>query len=60
MKTVFYVAVAHSHEAFNPTIVEKFEQKLDAECFAALMSKTKRRKYIVLEQTAEYETTQSK
>lgn len=59
MKTVFYVAVTHySHEAVTPIIIEKFEQRLDAECFADLMSRAKQRKYIVLEQ--KYETAQSK
>ena len=56
-KTVFYVAVAYSLEMFSPTVVEKFENRADADSYAALMSRTKRRKYIVLEKIAEWDGT---
>lgn len=58
-KTVFYVAVLF--EVFNPTVVEKFENRADADSYAALLSRTKQRKYIVLEQVTEWDgTTQEK
>lgn len=60
-KTVFYVAVAYSLEAFNPTVVEKFNNRADADSYAALLSRTKQCKYIVLEQVTEWDgTTQEK
>lgn len=60
-KTVFYVAVAYSLDTFNPTVVEKFENREDADSYAALLSRTKQRKYIVLEQVTEWDgTTQEK
>lgn len=58
-KTVFYVAVLFDY--FSPTIVEKFENRADADSYAALLSRTKQRRYIVLEQVAEWDgTTQEK
>lgn len=51
-KTVFYVAVLFDY--FNPTVVEKFENRADADSYAALLSRTKQRKYIVLEQVTEW------
>lgn len=60
-KTVFYVAVAYSLEAFSPTVVEKFNNRVDADSYAALLSRIKQRKYIVLEQVTEWDgTTQEK
>ena len=60
-KTIFYVAVAYSLDAFSPTVVEKFENRADADSCAALLSRTKQRKYIVLEQVTEWDgTTQEK
>ena len=60
-KTVFYVAVTYSLDTFNPTVVEKFENRADADSYAALLSRTKQRKYIVLEQVTEWDgTTQEK
>lgn len=47
--TVFYVAVAYNGGIFNPTVVEKFDNKADADSYAALMCRTERRRYIVLE-----------
>lgn len=38
--TVFYVAVAYSG-GFNPTVVEKFDNKTDTDSYAALMCRTK-------------------
>lgn len=60
-KTVFYVAAAYSLDVFNPTVVEKFNNRADADSYAALLSRTKQRKYIVLEQVTEWDgTTQEK
>lgn len=39
--TVFYVAVAYNGGIFNPTVVEKFDNKADADSYAALMCRTK-------------------
>ena len=54
--TVFYVAVAYNG-GFNPTIVEKFDNKVDADSYAALMCRTKKARYIVLEQQTEWDGT---
>lgn len=53
-KTVYYVAVGGSDGMFNPTIVERFDKKSDADIYAALMSRTKQRRYVVLEQIMEW------
>lgn len=50
---VFYVAVAFG-TIFQPTIVEKFDNLTDAESYAALMCRTKKARYIVLEQQTEW------
>lgn len=39
--TVFYVAVAYKGSIFNPTVVEKFDNKTDADSYAALMCRSK-------------------
>ena len=52
--TVFYVAVAYNGGNFNPTVVEKFDNKTDADSYAALMCRAKQRRYIVLEQVTEW------
>lgn len=52
----FYVAVAYS-SGFNPTVVEKFDNKTDADSYAALMCRSKQRRYIVLEQVTEWDGT---
>ena len=52
--TVFYVAVAYN-DGLNPTVVEKFDNRIDADCYAALMSRAKQRRYIVLEQVTEWD-----
>ena len=58
-KTVFYVATGY--EFSNPAIVEKFDNVADANAYAALMSRTKQLKYIVLEPLTEWDgTTQEK
>ena len=54
MEKYYYVAV-FSGSMFNPTIVEKFEDKVDAETFAALMSRTQKRNYLVLESISKWE-----
>ena len=53
--TVFYVAVAYNGGNFNPTVVEKFDNKADS--YAALMCRAKQRRYIVLEQVTEWDGT---
>jgi hypothetical protein len=54
---IYYVAISISSEIFMPTIVEKFENRADADYYAALMCRTKHRKYIVLEQVTEWDGT---
>ena len=54
---VFYVAVAPLAQSFSPTIVEKFDNLTDAESYAALMCRTKKARYIVLEQQTEWDGT---
>lgn len=51
---IYYVAVAFG-TIFNPTIVEKFDNQPDAESYAALMCRTKKARYIVLEQQTEWD-----
>lgn len=58
--TVFYVAVAYNGGNFNPTVVEKFDNKTDADSYAALMCRAKLRRYIVLEQVTEWDDTPQK
>lgn len=59
--TVFYVAVVYKGSIFNPTVVEKFNDRKDADSYAALMCRSKQRRYIVLEQVTEWDgTTQEK
>ena len=55
--TVFYVAVNYNGGNFNPTVVEKFDNKTDADSYAALMCRSKQRRYIVLEQVTEWDGT---
>ena len=52
----YYVAVAFG-TIFQPTIVEKFDNQVDAESYAALMCRTKKARYIVLEQQTEWDGT---
>ena len=54
--TVFYVAVAYDG-GFGPIVVEKFDNKIDADSYAALMGRTKQCRYIVLEQVTEWDGT---
>lgn len=56
--TVFYVAVVFKGGIFNPQIVEKFNDLADAREYAALMSRTKQRRYVVLAQESEWDGTQ--
>lgn len=58
--TVFYVAVAYNGDNFNPTVVEKFDNKVDADSYAALMCRAKQRRYIVFEQVTEWDGTPQK
>lgn len=57
MKAIYFVAVSYSSEIFKPTIVEQFNDRADADSYAALMCHTKNRKYIVLEQVTEWDGT---
>ena len=58
MKTAFYVAIAiPGTEVFQPTIVEKFDALSDASTYAALMSRTKKRDYIVLQVIEDWDGT---
>lgn len=58
---IYYVTISLSSEIFMPTVVEKFNSREDADSYAALMCRTKCRKYIVLEQATEWDgTTQEK
>ena len=52
---IYYVATGY--EFSNPVIVEKFDNDTDANSYAALMSRTKQRKHIVLEQITEWDGT---
>ena len=54
---VFYVAVAYNGAIFQPAIMESFDNKADADSYAALMCRTKQRRYIVLEQVTEWDGT---
>lgn len=54
--TVFYVAMAYNG-GLNPIVVEKFDNKTDADSYAALMCRAKQRRYIVLGQVAEWDGT---
>ena len=58
--TVFYVAVVYKGGIFNSTVVEKFDNKADADSYAALMCRAKQRRYIVLEQVTEWDGTPQK
>lgn len=49
-KTIYYVALAGQFDFCNPTIIEQFENEDDANTYAALMAKTKKRKYAIFKQ----------
>ena len=55
---IYLVAISYSSEIFKPTVVEQFNNEADANSYAALMCRTKHRKYVVLEQITEYDGTQ--
>ncbi len=55
----YYVAIV-AGSFFNPTIVEKFNNPIDAGVYADLMSRTKKARYVVLEQKAEWDGTVQK
>lgn len=57
MKKVYYVAMGGSLDFMNPTIVEKFDNSDDAGTYASLMSRTRQRRYIILEQIEEWDGT---
>lgn len=53
-EAVFYVAVTYQN-VFQPAIVEKFDELSDASSYAALMSRTKKRNYVVLQVISEWD-----
>lgn len=58
-KAVYFVAIAYdAKNIFKPIIVEQFDDEADAREYAALMCKTKKRKYIVLRQLCAFNVTQ--
>lgn len=54
---IYFVAVCYSSGIFKPTIVEQFNNEADANSYAALMCRTKNSRYVVLEQTTEWDGT---
>ena len=54
---IYFVAVSYSSGIFKPTVVEQFDSEADANTYAAFMCRAKHCKYIVLEQTAEWDGT---
>lgn len=54
---IYFVAINYSSGIFKPTIVEQFDNEADANSYAALMCRAKHCKYIVLEQTTEWDGT---
>ena len=56
-QTIYFVAASYSSEIFKPTIVEQFNNEVDANSYAALMCRTKNRRYVVLEQKTEWDGT---
>lgn len=54
---IYFVAVSYLSKIFKPTIVEQFDNEADANSYAALMSRTKHRKYVVLKQIAAWDGT---
>lgn len=57
MKKVYYVAIHRSPDFMNPTILEKFDNSDDAGTYAALMSRTRQTRYVILEQIEEWDGT---
>lgn len=57
MEKIYYVAMCSSCEILSPAIAEKFTDSADANAYAALMSRTKKKKYVVLEQITEWDGT---
>ena len=53
-QTTYFVAKCYPSKIFMPVIVEKFNNDIDANSYAALMCRTKKARYIVLEQQAEW------
>lgn len=57
-KTIFYVALVSQFDFCNPTIIEQFENEDDANTYAALMAKTKKRKYAIFKQVRAFDETE--
>ena len=56
-QAIYFVAVSYSSEIFKPTIVEQFNNEVDANSYAALMCRAKNYRYVVLEQKTEWDGT---
>ena len=47
-ETTYFVAFNYKSNIFHPTIEQSFDNEVDANNYAALMSRAKKRNYIVL------------
>ena len=47
-ETTYFVALNYKSNIFHPTIEQTFDNEVDANSYAALMSRSKKRNYIVL------------
>ena len=47
-ETTYFVAFNYKSNIFHPTVEQSFDNEVDANSYAALMSRVKKRNYIVL------------
>ena len=47
-ETTYFVAFNYKSNIFHPTVEQSFDNEVDANSYAALMSRAKKRNYIVL------------
>ena len=47
-ETAYYVAFNYKSNIFHPTIEQAFDNEIDANNYAVLMSRAKKRNYVVL------------
>lgn len=52
---IYFVATENSYS--SPSIIEQFNNHSDAATYAALMSRTKKKRYFILEQLSEWDGT---
>ena len=52
--TTYFVAFNYKSNIFHPTIEQSFDNEVDANSYAALMSRSKKRNYIVLKACASF------